>query len=328
MKIFDDKRNTPVNIGAEVDAVVDLLKKQWDCSVVLFKDAARNHEDPIKFIVREIFDIAIKHNKARTSWCWASTLISEFYNIRRKHITKTLEMDSLFCDHDAPMYLIQRFHNHITNYNDNLQTCSIHDISKNATITLNRVVTGLKDIKPTLFAEYLEFYDKDSSAAEEQSETLNYTRFDSFNGHSTTGATEGGIFEKGSLADVAYYLRKGITPAKTFVSNIVKHAQRIGQHNNECAIVADLKFVDFTSPFSNELITKVGPHLQPIIDSIPNYAESFGKLTESRKQDILHPELRHSHLSAEEIEEIKTQSKAELKNLWGDVLTALRKPLT
>jgi hypothetical protein len=326
MKIFDDKRNTPVNIEAEVDAVVDLLKQQWDCTGVLLKDVARIHEDPVRFVVKEIFDIAIEKNKGKTSWCWASSQVSHFYNTRRKHITKTLEMDSLFCDYDAPMYLIQKFHNHITNYNDSLQVCSIDEVSKHATKKINGVASGLINIKPTLFAEFLEFYDKDSAAAEESSEILNYSRFDSFNGHSTAGATAGGIFENGSLADVAYCLRKGITPAETFVSNIVKHAQRIGQYNNECAIVDNLRCVNFTSPFSNELITIVGPSLQPIIDSIPNYTKAFAKLTESRKQDILHPELRQSHLSAEEITELERQSKAELKNLWEEVISTLRKP--
>lgn len=329
MKILDDKRSTPVNIDDEVDAVVDLLKQQWDCSGVLFKDIARRHEDPIRFVVKEVFYIAIEKNEGQTSWCWASALVSKFYNSRQKHITETLKMDKLFCFYDSRIHLITKFHDHITNYSDSLRTPANnpYTLSKQATKHLNRVVQGLKNIKPTSFTEYLEFYETDYTAAQEQSEIINYARFDSFNGHSTAGATSGGIFENGSLGNVAYCLRhKDISQTETFVYNIIHHAQRIAEYNNECSIIKDLKEVNFSSPFSNEIITIVGKSLQPIVDSIPNYAESFETLTENREKDILHPELRNSHLSAEEIKELEEKSKAELKNLWEEVITSLRNP--
>lgn len=289
MKNFSQDSIEPVSLIEEINAVINTVKTQWDCSNIRFKDTSRQDEDPIRTVVELIFDMIITANHQGFTYHRFARMTYQLFQERVDYLKNVLRVKPL-AFYDGTGQFLMGLTTHVRKFHDEFYDNHFNfgDVLTSITEVCGNTFSGLELVKPHGYEDFLDWCKRDEVEATKHSTTLLEEHIEKFDGHNNRESGAPGLVENSSLDSVAFLCDyKGRQTSEVFVSNIAFHAFTIAQHNNECVLMQDIRDITIDGPFSNEPITDANGILKTIIDSTPDINSYLIRLIDTDIQRVL-----------------------------------------
>lgn len=289
IKILHQDSTQPVSLTEEINAVINTIKIQWDCSSIHFKDTSRQDEDPIRTVVELVFETTIAANQQGFTYHRFGRMAHKLFQQRVDYLKNVLNVQPL-AFYDGTGQFLMGLTTHVGRFHDDFYNNQFNfgNVLSSITEVCGNTLNGLELVKPHSYEDFLSWCERDEAEATKHSQNLTRVHVEKFDGHDIWGAAAPGLVENSSLDSIAFLCDyKGRATSEVFVSNIAFHAFKIAQYNNECALMQDVRKIVIDGPFSNEPIIEADGILKTVIDSTPDINSYLVRLTDEKILNIL-----------------------------------------
>ena len=240
MKSLDKSLHSPVDIQLEISACAALIKNNWLTTGLRRRNGS--HDFAADEFVREAFMLgydaepnAINANDLNE--VLHTYLCSRFDILSNQGVDDEYQYsDSITKLLSSVMVLIEKKENTI-----NLSDAKLRVIQNKL---INKFY-GASELLPICFSDTISM-DEATVFSHSQRDLMHV--LDMFDGHDTSRVNGDGFALKSMNYAILKEYQKGISPSRSLISSIVNHAMTIREHNNACAIIAEIDTIKLSQP--------------------------------------------------------------------------------